>query len=138
MLLFGGAEQNLDGIHCLPNVAPAGRRNMLPDAGLADHLGLSPLLHDGQPPVNGGQGVLGRDLLEFEHAGAGQHRAEHRKEGVLRGGGDEGDAAVLHELQQGLLLLFVEILDLVQIQQHPLRSQQGADVRHNVLNVREG
>ena len=27
---------------------------------------------------------------------------------------------VLHELQQGLLLLFIEILDLIQVEQHPV------------------
>ena len=91
---------------------------------LAPDLRPKPLPHDGNPTVDGGAYILGGDLLELKHAGPGQHRPKNGKEGVLGGGGDQGNPPVLHELQQGLLLLLVKILNLVQVEQHPLRGQE--------------
>ena len=54
---------------------------------------------------------------------------------VLGRGGDEGHAAVLDALQQALLLLFVQVLDLVQIQQDAARPRQRADVLEHRLDV---
>ena len=54
---------------------------------------------------------------------------------VLGGGCNEGDRAVLDALQQALLLLFVQVLDLVQIQQDAARPRQCADVLEHRLDV---
>ena len=40
--------------------------------------------------------------------------------------------------QQGLLLLFVEGLNFVQIQQHPVGSHEGIQLRHDLLDVCRG
>ena len=52
-----------------------------------------------------------------------------------RCGCNEGDRAVLDALQQALLLLFVQVLDLVQIQQDAARPRQRADVLEHRLDV---
>ena len=54
--------------------------------------------------------------LELEHRRAAEYRVVHVKIRVFGGGGNEGDPPVLNMFQQALLLLFVEILDLVQVQ----------------------
>ena len=95
-------------------------------------------LQDGHPPVDGGQGVLRGDGLELEHGGPGEHCPEHVEKGVLRGGGNEGDFAVLHELQQGLLLLLVEILDLIQVKENSFQGHQGPDVCDDLFDVTDG
>ena len=134
----GGGGEQLQGVHGLADVPAAGGGDVLPHPVLQHQGPAQPLIEQVHPPVNGGEGVLGGDLLELKHRGPGEHRPEHVEEGVLGGGGDEGDLPVFHELQQGLLLLFVKVLDLVQVQQHPVRGQEGADVGNDVLNVRDG
>ena len=52
-----------------------------------------------------------------------------------RSGGDQGDAAVLDTFQQALLLLFVQVLDLVQIQQNAARRCQRADILEHCLDI---
>ena len=138
LLALGGVQQKLDGVHCLSDISAAGPGNMLLYTLLADCFRSQALLHDGDPPLDGGEGVLRRDLLELKDGGPGQHRPKDGKKRVLRGGGDEGNPPVLHKLQQRLLLFFVEVLDLVQVQQHPFRGHEGADVRHDILDVGDG
>ena len=79
-----------------------------------------------------------RDRFELKDGGAGEDGIENGEVGVLRGGSDDGDLAVLHELQQGLLLLFIEILDLIQVEQHPVGRQQGVNISDDLPNVRNG
>ena len=105
---------------------------------LTDHLRLQPLPHEADAPLHGGAHVGGLDGLELEHGGAAEHRVVNIEIGILGGGCDQRDLAVLHELQQGLLLLFVEVLDLVQVEEHPVGGQHGADVLDDVLDVGDG
>ena len=64
-----------------------------------------------------------------------QNRVEHAEIRVLGRGGDERDAPVLDEFQQRLLLLFVEILDLIEIQQHAAGGEHGVQLRDYLLDV---
>ena len=134
----GGAEQQLHRVHGLAHIAPAGGGNVFPHAILAVHLRAQALPHEPDTPVDGGQHVGGLDGLEFKHGRPAEHRIIHVKIGVLRGGGDQGDLAILHKFQQRLLLLLVEVLNLVQIEQHPIGGQHGADVLDDVLDIRDG
>ena len=131
----GGLVQQLHSVDGLAHVAaaPGGdkpRHLLLPGQGqgtaAADNV---------QGPQHGGQRLLRRQGLELEHRAAGQQGVVHIEIGILRGGGDEGDLAVFHELQQALLLLLVEILDLVQVQQHPVGGQHGVHVRDDGLHI---
>ena len=79
--------------------------------------------------VGGGEG------LELEHRTAGQQCIIDVKVRVLGGGGNEGDRTVLDALQKALLLLFVQVLDLVQIQQDASRTCQRADILEHRLDV---
>ena len=85
---------------------------------------VQPLLH-----------IRRRQGFELEHRAAGQQRIIDVKIRVLGRGGDEGHAAVLDALQQALLLLFVQVLDLVQIEQDAPRPGQRADVLEHGLDV---
>ncbi len=60
--------------------------------------------------------------FELKHRAAGQQRVIYVEVGVLGGGGNQRDGAVLHAFQQALLLSFVQVLDLVQIQQNAART----------------
>ena len=80
----------------------------------------------------------GRDGLEFKEGGAGDNGVVDVEMGVFGGGGDEGDAAVLHVLQKGLLLLTVEVLDLVQVEQDAARSEHALGLRQDVFYVLQG
>ena len=79
--------------------------------------------------------IGGRERLELEHGAAGQQRIIDVKVGVLRRGGDEGDGAVLDALQEALLLLFVEVLYLVEVEQDAPCPGQCADVLQHGLDV---
>ena len=48
---------------------------------------------------------------------------------------DHGDVAALEVFEQALLLLFVEVLDLIEVQKDAVRRGKGAHVRHHVLDV---
>ena len=69
--------------------------------------------------------VGGSEGFEFKHGAPAEQRVVDVEIGVLGGGGDEGDGAVLDALQQALLLLFVQILYLVQIEQQAALALQG-------------
>ena len=73
--------------------------------------------------------------LELKHRAAGKQRVIDVEIGVLGGGGDQGDAAVLDTFQKALLLLFVQVLDLVQIQQYAARRCQRADILEHRLDI---
>ena len=90
---------------------------------------------DLQRPQNRRLRLRRRDRLEFKHRAAGQKSAVHIEIGVLRSGGDQRQLAVLHKFQQTLLLLFIEVLDLVQIQQHAARGQERSHIGNDVLDI---
>ena len=73
--------------------------------------------------------------LELKHSAAGKQGIIDVKIGVLGGGSNQGDAAVLDAFQKALLLLFVQVLDLVQIQQNAARRCQRADILEHCLDI---
>ena len=131
----GGLVQQLHGVDGLAHVAAA------PGGNEARHLRLpgqgqgAAAADDVQGPLHGGQRLLRRQGLELKHRAAGQQGVVYIEIRVLRGRGDQGDLAVFHELQQALLLLFVEILDLVQVQQHPVGGQHGVHIGDDGLHI---
>ena len=90
---------------------------------------------DGEATLHGLFHLLGRDGLELKNGGAAQNGVIDIKVGVLSSGGDEGDASVLDVFQKGLLLFFVEVLDLVQIEQHAVVADDGIQFVHDGLDV---
>ena len=133
-----GGEQHLHRVHSLAQIAAAASRNILQSTFLGNRRQSRALLHKGHRPLYRLQCRLGVDLLEFKHRGPAQNRVEHIEVRILRGGGNEGDFAVFDVLQEGLLLLFVEGLNLVQIQQHPVRGHEGVQLGHDLLDVSRG
>ena len=83
------------------------------------------------------RGLL-RNLLEFEHGGPAEDGIEHIKIGILRGGSNQRNLAVFNVFQQGLLLLFVKGLNLIQVQQHTVGGHQRIQLAGDLPNVRCG
>ena len=82
--------------------------------------------------------VVRRDGLEFKDRAAAQDRIKNIEIGILRRGGNQRDLAVFNVLQQGLLLLFVEGLDLVEVQQHAVGREKGVELPDDLLDIRSG
>jgi len=76
--------------------------------------------------------------LEFKHRRARQDSVVDIEIRVFRRRCNECDLAVFNILQQRLLLFFVEILDLVQIQQYAVRREERVQLGINLLNVSGG
>ena len=76
--------------------------------------------------------------LEFKNRGAAENGVVDVKIRVLGGGGDQRDAAVFDVFEQGLLLLFIKILDLIQIKQDAVYARKGAELCHDLLDVGGG
>ena len=104
--------------------------------GLHCHLQL--LRHIGHGPVHGLPHRSGSEALKLKDGGPAQDCVKHVKIRILRGGRDQRDLAVFNMLQKSLLLLFVEGLNLVQIEQYPVWGQHGVQLRNNRLDVRRG
>ena len=82
------------------------------------------------------QGVLRADRAELEDRRAREDGIVDIEIRVLRRGGNQGDLPVFDILQQRLLLLFVEILDLVEVQQHAVRREERVELGVDLPDVR--
>ena len=76
--------------------------------------------------------------LEFKHRRARQDSVVDIEIWVFRRRCNECDLAVFNILQQRLLLFFVEILDLVEVQEHPVRREEGIELGVDLLDVGGG
>ena len=76
-----------------------------------------------------------RKRFELKHRAAGQQRIINVEVWIFGGGCNERHRAVLNAFQQALLLFFVQVLDLVQIQQDASRTCQRADILEHRLDV---
>ena len=136
-LLFhrGGSHRKIQTAQCLTKVSASAFGKV--GAGVLIHLDpdvlpfgkllqgvVKPLFH-----------VRRRQRLELKHSAPGQQRIIDVEIGVFGGGGNEGHRAVLDALQQALLLLFVQVLDLIQIQQDAPCPCQCADVLQHCLDI---
>ena len=133
----GRPAQQLHSVHGLAHIAAAAHgdghgHSLLPAQG-QDAL----LPHNAQGPFHRRDGLLRRQGFEFKHRAPGEQGVVYIKIRILRGGGHQGDLAVFHVLQQALLLLFVEILYLIQVQQRPVGGHHGPHIRHDVLHILE-
>lgn len=107
-----------------PRVAAGDPQQMgLGVLGQGDRAAEPPLL-DERPAQERAQVVVGQ-RLQGEQQGAREQRRDDREVRVLRGGGDEGDPAVLHGGEQGVLLGLGEAVDLVQEEDGLLAESAG-------------
>ena len=133
-----GRTQQLHGVDTLAHVAAAALGDVIHHAlfqgDLAVTLSCTQLKSAAQSFRHLGRG----DLLELEDGASAQNGVVYIKIRIFGSRGDQGDLAALNELQQALLLLFVEILDLIQIEQHALRGQQSIQFGHHTLDIGGG
>ncbi len=80
-------------------------------------------------PVEESYYLLRSERLQLVDAGAGEQRADDLERGVLGGGADEGNGAVLDIRQDGVLLCLVEAVDLVDKQDRLLGAHAEALLR---------
>ena len=76
------------------------------------------------------------ELTAQKDSTAREHSVVYIEVGVFGGGGDQRDGAVLDELEKALLLLFVEVLDLVEVEQDAVGRHQRADLVDDRADVR--
>ena len=112
----GGIHQQFNRIHCLAYVAAAGTRDGLPHSILKFRHPSQTFCHDRHPSVDGGQHLPRFHRLELKDCRAAEDSIIDIKIWILRGGCDECHVTPFNDFQQRLLLLFIKILDLVQIQ----------------------
>ena len=129
-------EQQLHGIHRLAHVAAAALSDILRRPRFHDGLYALTLRYYVNRTPHRGHDLGGGYGLELEHGAAGEQRVIDVEKRVLGGGGDERDAAVLYELEEALLLLFVEVLYLVEVEQHAAGREQGVELGDDVLYIR--
>ena len=129
-------KEQLDRIERLAHIAAADGRDIPRRARLDIRRDIFPRAENGHRAQHGLFHLGGRHLLELKHRAAAEHRVIDIEIRVFRRGGDDRDAAVLHELQQRLLLLFVKILDLIEIQQHAAGREHGIELGNDIANVR--
>ena len=133
-----GGEQHLHRVDGLPHVAAAGAGDVGQGGLVGLHLHMKLPRHIVHRPIYRLPHRCRGQTLELKDGGTAQNRVEHVEIGVLRGGGDQSDLAVLNVLQQGLLLLLVEGLDLVQIEQDAVGGQHGVQLGDDGLDIRRG
>ena len=130
--------EKLDGIQRLPDIAAASLRDMA---------GHTRLRQDGhavarfeiiERPLDRALRFFLLHGLELKDRGARQNGVIDIEIRVFRRGRDQRDLAVFDVFQQRLLLLFVEILDLVEIQQHAVRREERVQLGVDLLNVGGG
>ena len=129
-------KEQLDRIERLAHIAAADGRDIPRRARLDVCRDVFPCAENGHRAQHGLFHLGGRHLLELKHRAAAEHRVIDIEIRVFRCRGNDRDAAVLHELQQRLLLLFVEVLDLVEIQQHTAGREHGIELGNDIADVR--
>ena len=130
----GGKEQ-LHGVDGLAHVPAAALRDVPLHAVLQMRLHALALAEDAHRARDGGEHLLRRHGFELENRAAAQKRVVNVKVRVFRRRGDEGYPPVLDELEQALLLLFVEVLYLVEIEQHAAGGEHGVQLGDDGLYV---
>ena len=136
--VVAGGEQYLHGVHSLAEIAAAGCSHMLPGPLLGGAGDAIPLFQIRFGPLDRLQSPLGGDGLELKNRGPAQNGIINVEIGVFRGGGNEGDIAVFDVLQQGLLLLLIKILNLIEIEQNAVGGHHGTQLGHNVPDILGG
>ena len=138
--VFGacGRIEKFDGVERLADIAAAGLRDMLLHAGLRQDGHAVARFEIIERPADRALRLVLLHGLEFKHRRARQDSIIDIEIRIFRRGRDERDLAVFDVFQQRLLLLFVEILDLVQIQQHAVRREKRVQLGINLLNVSGG
>jgi len=114
VLLRGGKGGHLQGIESYPGI-PTGHEGQVLQ-GLLVYLHPIPPeapLFVRQGPLHEGLNLQFGQGVEGEDTGAGKEWRDNLKGGVLGGGPDEGDGALLHMGEHGVLLGLVEAVELV-------------------------
>ena len=138
--VFGprGRVEEFDGVERLADIAAAGLRDVLLHAGLRQDGHAVARFEIIERPADRALRLVLLHGLEFKHRRARQDSIIDIEIRIFRRGRDERDLAVFDVFQQRLLLLFVEILDLVEIQKHAVRREEGVQLGVDLLDIGGG
>ena len=138
--VFGprGRVEEFDGVERLADIAAAGLRDVLLHAGFRQDGHAVARFEIIERPADRALRLVLLHGLEFKHRRARQDGVIDIKIRIFRRGRNERDLAVFDVFQQRLLLLFIEILDLVQIQQHAVRRKERVELSVDLLDVGRG
>ena len=130
--------EELHSRNCLAYIATAAlsdghRHIVLPCEGQ-----VAALFHNIEGAKNGTQCLLRRQGLELKDSAAGQQCVINAEIGIIGGTGDQRDLAIFQKLQQTLLLLFIEILDLIEIEQNAVGRHHGIHIGNDGLHILQG
>ena len=135
VLLCGCGKQQFHRIDGFAHIAAAGRRQRLHNAIFHLHRDAPALSENIDCPADCPGDLFRRDWFELKHGSPGEDRIEHIEVWILRGRCNQRDLAVLHKLQQRLLLLFIKVLDLIQIEQDTVWSHQRVHIGDDLSDV---
>lgn len=79
--------------------------------------------------------LLRADRLEFKDGAAADDGVVDIKIRIFGGRSNQGDLTVLQKFQQGLLLFFVQVLNLVQIEHHAVHPFKGVQRGDDLLKI---
>ena len=131
----GGEHAQLNGVYRLSHIAAAGVGNVLKHSVLYI-ICLVPLgAYIIKCTLDGGNYIFSRDKFEFKHGRAAENRVVYIKIRVLGRRRYKRYVAVFYVFEQRLLLLFIKILDLVEIEQNAVWRDKCVELRDNVLYV---
>ena len=127
--------RKLEGVHRLSHVAAAACRNFCGTAVLEGDFDILLLREQFSGADHGALNLLRLDGLELKNRRAAENRVVDVEIRVLGGRGNQGDAAVLYVFEQGLLLLFIEVLYLVEIEQDSVEPLKGIEPGDDLLDI---
>ncbi len=94
------------------------------------------LLRNSEGTTNRPFHSLGLDRFKFKDSAPGEDRVIDVEIGVFSGRGDQRDRPIFDEFKQRLLLFFIQILDLVEIEDHTTDPVDGVAPGDHLPDVR--
>ena len=128
-------KQQLHRIDGFPDIAAAGLCDPRYHALLSSKRFRTSAVENVKCPLYGNLSIFRRHRFELKHRRPAQNRPEHAEIRVLGSRSNQCDAPILNKLQQTLLLLFVKVLNLIQVKQHPAGGQQRIQFLNDALDV---
>ena len=135
-LFLRGQGAEFHCIHRFAHVPAAGSGDVFHHAVLQAQRAVQVLFHHMECPLHRRTDFFRLYRLKFKHGGPAQNRIIDIKIWILRCRSDQSNLPVFDEFQKRLLLFFIKVLDLVQIEQHAVHCVQTVQARNHFADVR--
>ena len=135
---LASGKEHFHGVHGLADITAAGTGDIFQCAPLHNRGQCGTVFHELHSPLHRLQCRRGINLLKLENGGTAENCIKHIEIGIFRGRCNERNLAVFDILQQTLLLLFIERLNLIQVQQNAIGGHKGIQLGHDFLDIGGG